>query len=333
MARFTENDIRPDHLNWDKEAAYDRDVARLHRHLPDFTPGDCPACGVSARRELWTKLRLHYHECQSCGTIYISPRPTPAALNDYYSHSEVYAYWEKHIFPASEAVRRKLIFEPRYARIRELCDRHGVDRDCLIEVGPGFGTFCRVALDDGGFRRVLAIEPTPPLAQSCRDRGIEVIEKPIEEVDLGAHPASVVASFEVIEHLLDPGGYVRACANSLTPGGLLVLTCPNGKGFDVQVLGPIADTFDTEHLNYFNPESIAHLVSSAGLEVLEVTTPGELDAEIVRNKVLAGKFSLEAQPFLQTVLLDRWEELKEPFQAFIRDNRLSSHMWLVARKP
>ncbi|MFH1843259.1 MAG: class I SAM-dependent methyltransferase, partial [bacterium] len=133
--------------------------------------------------------------------------------------------------------------------------------------------------------------------------------------------------------LFDPLAFVTACRDQLTPGGLLVLTCPNGLGFDVATLGEVADTVTPEHLNYFNPQSLALLMQRGGLELLEVFTPGKLDAEIVRKKVLAGQFALDGQPFLQRVLFDEWEQLGEPFQRFLADNGLSSHQWLVARRP
>jgi len=65
---------------------------------------------------------------------------------------------------------------------------------------------------------------------------------------------------------------------------------------------------------------------------VEVTAPGELDAELVRKKALAGLLSLEDQPFLQEVLIDGWDRLGAPFQQFLAANGLSSHMWLVARR-
>ena len=332
MSFFTENDIRPSHLDLDKEAAYARDVARLLRHKMDFVTVPCPACNGREHVMKWQKLELNYCECANCGTIYVSPRPGPAALSDYYSNSELYDYWRRHIFPASETTRRERIFRPRLERVLALCTEHGIKPQSLIEVGPGFGTFCELAMQSRLFRTVLAIEPTRSLAEACRERGISVIEKPIEEVDLGQHPADVLAGFEVIEHLLDPGNFLKACAKSIRPGGLLVLTCPNGRGFEVEVLGVASDTVDTEHLNYFNPRSINLLVGSSGFEVLEVSTPGVLDADIVRNKALKGKIDLSRQRFLEIVLLERWNDIGESFQRFLRDSLLSSHMWLVARK-
>ena len=42
----------------------------------------------------------------------MAPRPSEAVMADYYAHSENYAYWAKHIFPASESVRRDKIHKP-----------------------------------------------------------------------------------------------------------------------------------------------------------------------------------------------------------------------------
>ena len=102
------------------------------------------------------KYELSYVRCRDCATLYISPRPTPAILGEYYATSENYAYWNKYIFPASEDARREKIFRPRGERLMAICQRHGVPRGTLLEVGAGFGTFCeevtRLALFRAGHR-------------------------------------------------------------------------------------------------------------------------------------------------------------------------------------
>jgi 2-polyprenyl-3-methyl-5-hydroxy-6-metoxy-1,4-benzoquinol methylase len=202
----------------------------------------------------------------------------------------------------------------------------------FVEVGAGFGTFCEEIIRHNYFKRVIAIEPTPELAETCRRKGLEVIGKPVENLTWGAGTVDAVASFEVIEHLFSPREFLAACANMLKDGGILVLSCPNGQGFDVAVLGAAADTVDVEHLNYFNPASLSRLIEESGFTVLEILTPGALDAELVRKKVVEGAFDLAGQPFLHRVLLEEWDRLGERFQQFLADNLLSSHMWVMARK-
>ena len=56
------------------------------------------------------------------------------------------------------------------------------------------------------------------------------------------------------------------------------------------------------------------------------------DAELVRKKILAGELDVSGRPFLEDVLIRRWDELGAGFQDFLAANGLSSHLWIVARK-
>jgi SAM-dependent methyltransferase len=331
---FSTTDIRPEALMDEQARLFALDVERLVANKPDFVAVACPACGADESRPLWEKMGIDYVGCSICRTIYVSPRPQPHHLVEYYQTSENYQYWAERIFPASEGVRRERIFRPRVDRLLELCERHGVDQGRAVEVGPGFGTFCQELSARAAFGSVMAIEPTPALAAACRSRGVDVIEAPVEEVDLEElGGADVVASFEVIEHLFEPGAFLRAVFRLLRPGGLLVLSCPNGLGFEVQQLGSRSTTVDAEHLNYFNPVSLAIVLGAAGFEVLETSTPGVLDADLVRTAVLDGSTTVDDDPFLRAVLVDEWDRWGAPFQSFLARNQMSSHLWSVARRP
>ena len=334
MNKLTEKDIRPQQFAAGQKIAALTDVGRMLTRCVEFVTVACPACSSTATTPRFAKNGIQYLTCVNCQTFYVSPRPTPHVLDWFYSSSPNYAYWNEHIFPASEAARRERIFKPRVDRLLEICKKYGVATNALLEVGAGFGTFCSELLSRKVFTRVMGVEPTPDLAKSCRDRGIEILETPIEKMTLkDAVRFDVVASFEVIEHLFDPAKFIIHMLRLLKPGGLIMLTCPNGQGFDIETLGIVSDSVDHEHLNYFNPSSLATLMSASGLDVLESFTPGKLDAELVRNKVLSGDFELSKQPFLQKVLIDEWDQRGEAFQDFLVATRASSSLWIVARKP
>jgi 2-polyprenyl-3-methyl-5-hydroxy-6-metoxy-1,4-benzoquinol methylase len=330
--QLSEKELCPDDLLAGQEAAFTRDIARLHQRIGEFVITPCPACGGISSVAAFEKFGFAFRNCDECSTIYMSPRPSPAVMADYYSNSENYAYWAKHIFPASEASRREKIHKPWLERVSGYCDSFGVQKGVLVEVGPGFGTFAELATQSGFFSQVLAIEPTPEMASACRARGVNVIEKRIEDIPEDAVQADVLVSFEVIEHLFDPSRFATQCATLVRPGGLLVLSCPNGLGFDIALLGPKALAVDAEHVNLFNPDSLSRLLESAGFDVLEASTPGRLDAELVREAALKGEIDFTANPFLKKVLIDDWDRLGWPFQQFLGANRLSSHMWVVARR-
>lgn len=329
---LSEQELCPEDLLAGQEAAFARDIARLHERAGAGVEVPCPACQGVRFKEKFEKFGFRFRSCDACETIYMSPRPSEEAMADYYAHSENYAYWAAHIFPASEASRREKIHRPWLARVVDYCERFGIRRGTLLEVGAGFGTFAAVATESKKFERVLAVEPTPEMAAACRQRGVEVIESRVEDVGAQVGTVDVVVAFEVIEHLYNPSGFVAQCAGLIRDGGLLVLSCPNGLGFDIQTLGARSLAVDAEHVNLFNLRSLSALIAAAGFEVLEAVTPGRLDAEFVHDAAKRGEIDLTSTPFLQQVLVDEWERLGRPFQEFLAEQRLSSHMWIAARR-
>lgn len=326
-----EEDIRPAALMADKQQCVDWDRDYLLAHREQWVMVSCPACDGDHYRSFGDKQGFTYVECRCCGTVYTNPRPSQELLHAFYAQSKNYGYWNKHIFPATETARRVNIFRPRAAKVVEYCKEFGIEDGTLLEVGAAFGIFCEEIEAYRLFQRVIAVEPTPDLAQTCRKRGLETLQKPIEMITEN-FIADVVTAFEVVEHLFNPRGFIEQCVRLIRPGGLLILTCPNVRGFDVASLRMLSNTFDHEHVNYFHPRSLLDLVTRCGLTVLDIQTPGKLDAEVVRKQVVAGNYSLIGQPFLQSILIEQWEQLWSPFQEFLASNCLSSHMWLIAKR-
>lgn len=274
---------------------------------------------------------MTYYECKRCQTVYINPRPTEEILIDFYKQSRYYKYWNDVIFPASESARREKIFKPRVDKILNICKKYNVPPNTIVEIGAGFGTFLIELESRKIFKSLIGIEPTPDLAETCRKKGITIIEKTIEEVYPNQLKADIVVNFEVIEHLFSPKLFLLSCKKILKKGGIIVITSPNVSGFDIQTLGSISDALDVEHLNYFNPYSLALLLENCGYTVIEKQTPGVLDADLVRNKLLSGEFK-NTDPLLDIILIRKWKQLGVPFQVFLQKNLLSSNMLLIARK-
>lgn len=69
-------------------------------------------------------------------------------------------------------------------------------------------------------------------------------------------------------------------------GGLLVVICFNGEGFDILMLCEELFVIDFEYVNFFSLELIVLFVVNCGLEVLEVIILGRFDVEFVCMVVL-----------------------------------------------
>jgi len=331
---FTEEEIRPEKFSSKHKKILLEDVKMLLSRSKEFVKSRCPACDSNQNEFQFSKRGFDYVQCKSCQTLFINPRPSPAILNWFYHKAKNYSFWNKVIFPATENARYKNIILPRVKKTIEICQKYNVKMGSILEVGAGFGTFCSAIQSQKIFKKIVAIEPTPDLASTCRKKGINTIELPVEKIEFSKNTLfNVIVAFEVIEHLFSPKNFLEQIFHLLKPGGIVILSCPNGKGFDIQILHEKSDTIDHEHLNYFNPFSISTLLNSCGFRILEISTPGKLDVELVRKKILAGEFNLLHSPFLQYILVKKWKLLGNSFQNFLIENVLSSNMWAVAQRP
>jgi hypothetical protein len=142
----------------------------------------------------------------------------------------------------------------------------------------------------------------------------------------------VLAFFEVIEHIFDPAAFLKVGARLLRRGGLLVLTCPNGNGFDTQVLGAESVAVDTEHVNLFNPGRCRCLLDRLGFDVLEAATPaGWMPSWCARPSWTVTSTSA-ASPSCSSCWSTTTSAWAAPFQRFLAEQGLSGNMRLIARK-
>jgi 2-polyprenyl-6-hydroxyphenyl methylase / 3-demethylubiquinone-9 3-methyltransferase len=323
--------IRPDGAMVGQKAAMQADVDWLASRTAQFVPVACPACGYNDSKYLYEKYSMQHRRCDDCGTQYVSPRPSADLLGQFYGQSSNYRYWAKYIFPQSREARREQMFRPRAELLARYVRERGLGNGMLIEVGAAHGLFCDEVRKLGVFSRIVAIEPTPDLAETCRELGFETIEGPFEHVKLDA-VADAVANFEVLEHLFDPAAFMQWSRNLLRPGGILFLTCPNIAGFETLMLGRDSDSVDHEHLNLMTPQSLRLLAERCGFANVEVTTPGRLDVEIVRT-ALARSDSSDVPDVIKRLVTHPDEAIAQRLQAVLADAGLSSHMCLVAERP
>ncbi|NBU58730.1 MAG: class I SAM-dependent methyltransferase [Betaproteobacteria bacterium] len=333
MSTLSVSSIRSDDFKEAQREAYARDVARLLLHSHDFVEVDCPACRSKRRISAFSKYACQFVNCLDCQTIYMSPRPTPALMDDYYSNSENYRIWKEHIFPASEPARRDHIARPNLDRVIAACQAAGLALPHLVEIGPGFGTFSQLAQQSGFFGSVEVIERNPDMASECLARGLKVHQMALEDFTADhAGRFDVAVCYEVIEHIFDASLFLQTLRSLLRPGGLFILTCPNGLGYDTQMLGPLSPAVDTEHVNLFNPHAMRVLLQSNGFERVNCETPGRLDADIVRRAVLAGETQLDATSLDHHVLVANFATLGAAFQQFIASHGLSGNMHACATR-
>ena len=152
---------------------------------------------------------------------------------------------------------------PRYADwIIEQMAPHVSGR--ILEVGAGLGTMTgRLA----ALGKVVASEPSPELANRLRDRyatssDVEVIEA--DAVSAAAHgPFDAAVAVNVLEHIEDDVGALRALRDCLRPGGTVALWVPAYEA--------LFSDFDRRigHHRRYRASTLAATIDDAGLELVE----------------------------------------------------------------
>jgi hypothetical protein len=83
--------------------------------------------------------------------------------------------------------------------------------------------------------------------------------------------------------------------------------------------------FVPEHLNLLSIRGLELLIDRVGMEVVELSTPGQLDIELVEQ---ASKHdpTLILPRFIDYLIKERGDRAHQEFQAFLQKHRLSSHV-------
>jgi SAM-dependent methyltransferase len=289
----------------------------------------CPACGSKHIESQFDKSGFYYVQCVECDTLFVNPRPTCENLMQIYTDSSSTKFWVEEFFLPMAEARREKIFKPR---AQYITDKYPQLRTGVIgDIGAGFGIFSEEVKKIWSDASIVAIEPSVDMAIICRNKGLDVIESTMENVDPLCHQFDLLSAFELFEHLHDPIVFTRKAYALLKSGGYLYLTTLNGLGFDIQLLWERSKSVTPpHHLNFFNPSSIQTILQNEGFEIVEVSTPGQLDWDIVESAYCNE--SLDPERFFRTVSKYGSIQAKKDLQSWISRNNFSSHMRVIAKK-
>ncbi|WP_292426071.1 methyltransferase domain-containing protein [Methanoregula sp.] len=329
-----EEEIRPTVLFEEYLSLAEKDITTFFSGAP-CKEVSCPACGSEDRVFRFNKKGFDYCECRVCQTLYVNPRPDEDIFNRFYLDAESVRFWATHFYKETERARQDLLITPKAKMAGALIRKHTRARHAnpvVVDIGAGYGGFC-VALKSVLEKPyiVMGIEPALALQEVCREKKIHVIPKFLGDVgneDFQGCEVVAATSFELLEHLYNPQKFIRDCHHILHQHGILILTTLNGKGFDLQMLGDKSRSISPpHHINFFNPRSVRILLERQGFEILEISTPGKLDVDMV-SKQLPDVTC----PFVRELISVSDDNIKGKLQAILQETRTSSHMMIVARK-
>jgi hypothetical protein len=326
---ITEDTIRPHDIFEEYLRLATLDIETYFRGV-DMVHIDCPVCKIPGKG-VFTKSGFTYEECSDCKSLYVNPRPCTEAFDKYYTDSPSTKFWATTFYKITESARRETLWKPKANLVKLTIERyrHSNESINIIDIGGGYGVFDE-EINAIMKANCVIIEPSVHLAEICRNKGFKTIEKFMEDVDSDEIPKgnNCFVSFELFEHLHDPGQFLQTLYKIMREGDLFIFTTLSGMGIDIQILRENSRSVSPpHHLNFLNPKSLSTLLRNTGFEVMEAATPGKLDMDILfKNK------DIIQDNFWRNYFDYSSEEDRNAMQLSIAANGLSSHMMMTCRK-
>jgi SAM-dependent methyltransferase len=228
----------------------------------------CPLCGGAAatafvttdRNRAVAADRFEYRRCGQCGTYFLANVPVDLARwypGDYF------------IFPTLPELDRMA----RYERYKIEALRPYVRAGRLIEIGPGFGAFARIAALEGF--EVCGIDMDGRCCDHLRLAvGVEAVKTDVPEQALADLPASdAIVLWHCLEHLRDPWAALTAAARNLRPGGVFAAALPNPQALQFRLLkGRWPHVDAPRHLYLIPARTLVERAAAEGLDLLALTS-------------------------------------------------------------
>lgn len=237
----------------------------------------CPLCAAD-RLSVFDSV-ANLWECQRCSYVFDNPRPTLAALINFYSQPAKYDSW------LAEEPARDVLWRRRLRKFLPLAKPGS-----LLDVGAGIGQFLAIARPS--FTEVYGSEVSGSALQIARVKyNLTLYQGEIQDIDFSGKQFDNITIFHVLEHVPDPCGVLEKCSSLLSPGGVLAVAVPNdlymlrGRRFlktarnrmfhrsgptglpKIVLDGSIAEI----HLSHFTPAVLRQQLQQYGLNVVANT--------------------------------------------------------------
>ncbi|GAA3897327.1 bifunctional 2-polyprenyl-6-hydroxyphenol methylase/3-demethylubiquinol 3-O-methyltransferase UbiG [Sphingomonas limnosediminicola] len=157
------------------------------------------------------------------------------------------------------------------------CNRRPLEGKSALDVGCGAGLLAEPLARLGA--TVTGIDASPEVIAIARQHAAAVglkIDYRSGDVQALDGKYDLITCMEVVEHVADPGAFVKALATRLAPNGLLIMSTPNATGWSRLMMITIGErvgqipkgTHDFD--KFLSPERLQVLLSGAGLKCLDV---------------------------------------------------------------
>ncbi len=322
---LSEAAMRPPALYKEWKNILKKEVGELWQITANLQKIDCPGCDSKNNQEIFTVFGVRYKKCEDCGTVFAATRPTRDNLRDFYHHSLAVKFWKEKIIPASQEKRQQYSHNPLLRWFLDIVRAHQVNKESVVvDYQPKFNSIF-LSRQDLDFTNINLVDP---LYVNNDDQAIKTCDKLDKIID----QVSVFTAFNVLDKEANPDEFLREVSDKCQKGGLFFLTANTISGLEYQVLGGQASRLvPPDRLNLLSVEAVEYLLAKNNFTVLDISTPGKLDLDIIINEYKENP-DIILPEFIKYIIKHRDKSVCRSLQSFLQLNNLSSFLRAVAIK-
>lgn len=140
----------------------------------------------------------------------------------------------------------------------------------VADIGCGGGSFLDFV--SGAASQVVGIEPTEDFRRVLKQKGYHMYAYAEDALEDYKDKVDVVVSFDVIEHVEDPGMFMEECYQLCREDGRVIVGTPTQQPIMRMALGETYDSFlfSSQHLWVFDQKSLRVCAELAGFKNIEI---------------------------------------------------------------
>jgi 2-polyprenyl-3-methyl-5-hydroxy-6-metoxy-1,4-benzoquinol methylase len=219
--------------------------------IPLIDRPTCALCGSGLRTVHRAFRDIPVVRCKDCGFLYSSRIMPAESLQSYYADNFGSI---RHLQGQRVNARTNAVV---LQRLLDLKSAHS-----WLDIGTGYG-FLLDWLEKVYGVEAEGIELSQQECEYARkELGLKVHDRLLSECGLKRNHYDVVTSFEVIEHIAEPIGFLTELAEYVKPGGWLIVMTDNFESTVVQELrGSFPKWIPHTHVSHFGPKSLRYSIS------------------------------------------------------------------------
>ncbi|MBI4369367.1 MAG: methyltransferase domain-containing protein [Elusimicrobia bacterium] len=324
---FREADIRPAGAYHQYQEILEKECRRFFGGRQPDLGARCRACQAALYSvfERWGAL---YGRCEQCLSLFVLPQFSDEEARNLLNVPGMGELWREQIINPSSPERMRLMIQPRIDWLLEVKDQYAPQARCLIDYGSKYPQFLEGLVQAKEFDRVTSVDPDWRLGNTPWPDSVEKLSVG----SIGINGTDLMAAFDVLERVHDPAAVIGWMKSCLRPGGLAIVTTALSTGLEYLVLGAKAPNLNPiERRNLFSLEALSDLLTRHDFELLELSTTGRLDVELVARAMEEHPKDFQ-RTFWWYFFHHRGPEALQALQEFVQQHQLSSHCRLVARR-